>query len=147
MPEEKPAETPESGGLGQLLLDLADKASGKAEGSKGSSLPAYIVFTGLVVICFAIVGFLAMRAKRRAAQLEYELRQKVEAQKRLEEVARLEENEAKRTVATKLVHEAIEQVEGLKKELAAHEAASAERVKALAQATSWDDLVVVDKRK
>lgn len=130
-----------------MLLDLAGKAAGKVEGSNGSSLPVYIIFTALAVLCFALVGFLAVRAKRKTAQLEYELRKKEEEQKRLAEQVKLEESEIRREVATKLSHELIEDINGLKKEIAASEASSLERAKALAQATSWDDLVVVDKRK
>lgn len=142
-----PDQATESGGLEQTLLNLADKASGRAEGSKGSSFPAYIVFSILAVICFSVLGFLAVRAKRRVAQLEYEIRQKNEEQKRMEEKAKLEADRDKRNAAILLAHDLAEGIDGLKKELAAHEASSAARAKALAKATSWDDLVIVDKRK
>jgi hypothetical protein len=137
----------ESGGLEKLLLDLADKAAGKAEDSKGSSLPIYVIFAGLAVVCFAILGFLAVRAKRKAAQLEYELRLKVEEQKRAVEQVLLEQDVAKRNEAAGKAQELVVDVERLKKEVAANEAAAAARTKALAQATSWNDLVIIDKRK
>lgn len=145
MPED-PKE-PESGGLEKLLLDLADKAAGKAEDSKGSSLPVYLIFAGLAVVCFAILGFLAVRAKRKAAQLEYELRLKAEEQKRAVEQALLEQDAARRDEAVKQAHELAEDVERLKKEVAANEEAAAARTRALALATSWNDLVIIDKRK
>jgi len=142
-----PAAEPESGGPEKLLLDLADKAAGKAEDSKGSSFPVYIIFTCLAVVCFAVVGFLAIRARRRAAQLEYELRVKIEEQKRAVEQVLLEQNATKRDVAAKQAHELTEDVERLKKEVSANEEASSKRAKTLAEATSWGDLVVIDKRK
>jgi uncharacterized protein HemX len=146
MPEETPQQE-NTGGATQLLLDLADKAAGKAEDSKGSSVFAFVLFAGLAALCFAVVGWMAVSAKRRAAQLEYELRLKEEEQKRVAEQAKLAQNEADRTKAQAQVHELIESIEGLKKEVAGNEAAALKRVQALAQATTWDDLVVVDKRK
>lgn len=137
----------ESGGLEQLLLDLVDKAAGKAEDSKGSSLPIYLIITAAVVICFAIVGWMAVRAKRRAAQLEYELRKKEEEQKRAVEQAQLTQNADERVLAEAKIDCLIEDIEKLKGELELNEAAASERAKALAQAASWDDLVIVDKRK
>ena len=145
MPEDK--KELENGGLEQLLLDLVDKAVGKGEASKGSSLPVYVIITGLVVILFAVVGFMAVRAKRRAAQLEYELRKKEEEQKRLAEQAQLEQDATKRAAAEDEIDTLTVDIQGLKEKLEANELAAQERAKALAQATSWDDLVIVDKRK
>ena len=145
MPDDK--KELESGGFEQLLLDLVDKAAGKTEGSKGSSLPVYLIITGLVVICFAIVGFVAVRAKRRAAQLEYELRKKQEEQKRAAEQVKLDADATKRAEAEKSVASLETYIQGLKEELKATEDASVARTKALAAATSWDDLVIVDRRK
>lgn len=146
MPDQAPQQE-NKGGATQLLLDLADKAAGKAEDSKGSSAFLFVVLAGLAAICFAIVGFMAVSAKRRAAQLEYELRKKEEEQKRVAEEAKLAQNDADRNTAQAKVHELIEGIAGLKKEVEANEAAAFQRTKALAQATTWDDLVVVDKRK
>lgn len=131
----------------QLLLDLADKAAGKAADSKGSSVFAFVLFAALAALCFAIVGLSAVAAKRRAAQLEYDLRLKEEEQKRLEEAVKLANSQVNRDTATALVHETIERIDGLKKEVEANEAAAVVRTKALVQATTWDDLVVIDKRK
>lgn len=144
MPEDK--KELESGGLEQLLLDLVDKAAGKAEDSKGSSLPLYLIVTAVVVICFAIVGWMAVRAKRRAAQLEYDLRKKEEEQKRAVEQAQLAQNADERALAEAKVDGLTEDIQRLKGELELNEVAAAERAKTLAQAASWDDLVVVDKR-
>jgi hypothetical protein len=137
----------ESGGVEQLLLDLVGKAAGKGGDSKGSSLPVYVIITGFVCILFAIVGFLAVRAKRRAAQLEYELRKKEEEQKRLVEHAKLEQNAETRAEAESKIDELTVGIGELKEQLEVVGNAAAERTKALAQATSWDDLVIVDKRK
>lgn len=131
----------------QLLLDLADKAAGKAADSKGSSVFAFVLFAALAAICFAIVGLSAVAAKRRAAQLEYELRKKEEEQKRALEQVKLETNQVKRDDAMLLAHNLIEEIDGLTKQVEANEAEAVARTKALAQATTWDDLVVVDKRK
>ena len=90
---------------------------------------------------------MAVRAKRRAAQLEYELRKKEEEQKRLAEQAQLEQDATKRAAAEDEIDTLTVDIQGLKEKLEANELAAQERAKALAQATSWDDLVIVDKRK
>jgi len=136
----------ESGGLEQLLLDLVNKAAGKAEDSKGSSLPVYLIVTAAVVICFAILGIVAVSARRRAAQLEYELRMKEEEQKRLVEQAKLEQDASRRAEAESSIDSLTEDVQRLKGDLELNEAAAVDRAKALAKAASWDDLVIVDKR-
>lgn len=136
----------ESGGIEQLLLNLVDKAAGKGGDSKGASFPVYVVLTGVVCLLFALVGFMAVRAKRRAAQLEYDLRKKDEEQKRLAEQLLLEQNDTKRAEAEDQVTKLTDDIQGLKKELEVVGSAAADRSKALAQAASWDDLVLVDKR-
>jgi uncharacterized protein HemX len=140
--------TPQAEGTSstQLLLNLADKAAGKAEDSKGSSVFAFVLFAALAAVCFAMVGWMAVSARRRAAQLEYELRAKAEEQKRLEEQSKLLQNDAARAEAQTKIHNLIESIDGLKKGIADNEAEAVARVKALASASSWNDLVVVDKR-
>lgn len=142
-------EPKESGGLGQLLVDLSNKAAGKAEESKTSASPiwVYFIFIGLVVIAFAIMGWLVVRARRQAAQLSYELRKKEEEQKRLVEEAKKEQNETTRKEAESQIAALTTDIEGLKKKLLESEAAAADRAKALTQATNWNDITVVDMRK
>jgi hypothetical protein len=57
---------PGSSKLLNSLLELSNKASGKSEdASSGSSFPVYIILTGLVMLGFAIMGWLAVRARDR----------------------------------------------------------------------------------
>ena len=136
----------ESGGFEQLLLELADKAARKVEDSKGSSFPVYLILTGLVMLGFAISGWLAVRARRRAAQLEYELRKKKEEQLEAAERAALIISSDARASAESKVKVITSEIQQLQLKITENESKAADRAKALAQATSWSDLVIVDKR-
>ena len=145
MPDVTP-QPEEPGGLQQLMTSLADKAAGKAEDSKGSSVLTFVVFATLTAICFAILGWIAVSDKRKAAQLEYELRLKEDEQKRIAEQVKLTQNEAIRTAAQNQIQVLTKSVEELKKSVADNEDASVNRAKSLAQAATWTDLQVVDLR-
>lgn len=136
----------ESGGFEQLLLELADKAARRVEDSKGSSFPVYIILTGLVMFGFAIMGWLAVRARRRSAQLEYELRKKKEEQEQAAERAALVINADMRSSAESRVQVLSSEVRQLQLKIDENRNKAADRAKALAQASSWADLVIVDKR-
>lgn len=149
MPPDNKQEQTESGGLGQFLVDLSNKAAGKVEETKptsASSFPVYLILIGIVVIAFAVMGWLIVRARRQAAQLSYELRKKEEEQKRLVEDAKKVQNETARQEAESKIATLNASIEELKKKLSESEAAAAERAKALTQATTWNDITVVDKR-
>jgi len=134
-----------------LLVDLVKVATEKkkdSEGSSGSSsLVVYLIVTALAVIGFSILGWLLVRARREAARLAYELRKKEEEQKRAAEDHKLAQNAADRNEAHKKVKALEEEILGLKKKLEEQKAAQAERTKELEAITSWDDLVIVDKRE
>jgi hypothetical protein len=137
----------ESGGFEQALLALVDKAAGKAEDSKGSSFPVYLILTGLVMLGFAISGWLAVRARRRSAQLEYELRKKHEEQLEAVERATLIISADMRSSAESKVQVLSSEIRQLQLKITENSSKSADRAVMLAQATSWSDLVIVDKRK
>lgn len=145
MPKAPEDQKAESGGIGSLLLDLADKAAkntGK-EDQKGSSFPVYIIMASIVVIGFAIMGWLAVRAKRKAAQLEYKLRLQEEEHKRAAEALKTTQDAATRAEAESKVSSLSGSIKDLKEKLASNEAESKERARVLATASGWDDLVVV----
>jgi uncharacterized protein HemX len=138
---------PGSSKLLNSLLELSNKASGKSEdASSGSSFPVYIILTGLVMLGFAIMGWLAVRAKRQAAQLEYELRKKEEELARSREQVKLDQDAEIRKTAEGKVAGLTSSIQELKEKLQVIEVDAADRARALAKATSWNDLVVTGGR-
>ena len=127
-----------------LLVALVQQATTtKKEGtsSRGSSnIVVYLLVLGAVVIGFSIMGWLLVRAKRRAAELAYELRKKEEEQKRVAEDHKLAKNNAARDAVHKQVHQLEGQIQELKEKLGVQRELAATRAKAVADATSWEDL-------
>jgi uncharacterized protein HemX len=146
LPDEQLAE---SSGLGSLLLALANKAARAAEeeGPKGSSFPTYLLLAGLVVLGFAIMGWMAVRASRKAAQLEYKLRLQEEDKKRAQEAATLNKNAVRREDAEVVAQNLEASIQALQGELAAIKDEAAERARVLASAASWGDISVVSATK
>lgn len=131
----------------QQLLVLMDKASGKVEDSKGSSLPVYIVLVGIIVILFAVMGLLIVHSRRKAARLAYKLRQKEEELVRKSEDAKLKQHASDREKAKRRAAQLEAEIEELKEKLKASKELAAKRAETLSQAADWDDLLVVDKRQ
>ena len=140
MPEEQ-QEKPQS----DVLMGLIDKVAGKEE-SKHSSLPVATVIAGVVILIFAIMGFMLMRARRKAAKLASELRLKEEEQKQNLEDRKKADNAIERNRAHKKIHKVAAEILEIKTKLQDLAKANEGRRKALAEVTDWDDLVVVDKR-
>lgn len=127
------------------LVAIVDRVVGTKVGSSsssggGSSIVVYVVLIGVAVLGFAIVGWLLVRSRRRAAQLAYELRKKEEEQKRVAEDHKLAKNAKARSVAHKKVKQLEAGIQGLKKKLEDQKKRQAIRAKALEDATSWKDL-------
>jgi len=139
----------EPGGLEKVLLSLADKAAKKTaeEGSKGSSFVVYIVITAVISIGFALLGWRAVMAKRKSAQLEYELRVQEEEKARLAEDAELAKNKVDRESAMKAVSSLSVDIANIKDRLAANEAEMKERARLLAKVAGWKELTVVNGRR
>jgi len=128
------------------LVVLVDKVVGtktessSSSGGGSSSIVVYILLIGVAVIGISIVGWLLVRARRRAAQLAYELRKKEEEQKRAAEEHKLAENAKARNDAHKKVKKLDGDIQKLKKKLVTEKALQETRAKALQDATSWKDL-------
>lgn len=136
----------ESASSGHLLLDLVDKASGNVEGSKGSSLPVFIILISVVVLAFAIMGWVIVQARRKAARLASQLRKKEEELVRITEDCQLREQAEARADAERRAATLQAEIKELKEKLEDSRAAAADQAKMLSQATGWNDLEVVDKR-
>jgi len=148
MPDEKVKE--EKAEKPNLLVDLVKAATEKKEssGSKsGSSFVVYLIIVGVAVLGFSIMGLLLVSARRKAAKLAYELRKKEEEQKRAAEDHKLAKSGEERNAAHKKVKALEGDIQGLKEELQSTQEVAKKRRTAIEQATSWDDLVVVDKRE
>jgi hypothetical protein len=141
--------TNESEGLEKVLLSLADKAAKKTtkEGSKGSSFVVYIILTAVISLGFALLGWKAVRAKRKSAQLEYELRVQEEEKIRLAEDAKLSKNATDRDAAIKTVGSLSIDIAGIKDKLETNEAKAKERAILLAKVAGWEELTVVNGKK
>jgi len=133
-----------------LLVNLVKTATERkdSEGSSGSSsFVVYLIITAMAVIGFSILGWLLVRSRREAARLAYELRKKEEEQKRAAEEHKLAKNGTERNEAHKKVKKLEGEIQELKKKLDAQKVAHDDRVKSLEEITTWDDLVVVDRRE
>lgn len=144
-PQKPPAEAPEEKARDDgphPLVALVNQATTSKEGSTGggSNLVVYLIVVGIAVLGFAIMGWLLVRAKRKAAALAYELRKKEEEQKRAAEEHKLAQNNVERDAAHKKVHKLEGEIQGLKKGLEAQRELTAKRAQAVADATSWEDL-------
>lgn len=150
MPDEAQVEETEKS---HLLVDLVKAAterkgsSGDGAPSSGSSLVVYLILAGIAVLGFSIMGFLLVRARRKAAKLAYELRKKEEEQKQAVENAQLEKNAEKREASNEKARKLQGEIDGLKKNLEDQKVVAASRAQALSDATTWDDLVIVDKKE
>jgi len=129
-----------------VLVDLVRVATEQEKSERGRPAPpsstfsAYVIFVGVAALGFAIMGFLLVRARRKAAKLAYELRKNTEERCRVLEDLHLSESLEKREAAQERSQQLEEEIEGLKKEIKRHKAAANERVKAVMEAASWEDL-------
>lgn len=129
----------EPAGGGHPLAGLVKKAAEREEGQT-SSLATYLVLIGLVVAGFAVMGFLVARARRRAAKMAFKLRKAKEEQRRALEESRLSDNAERREAAHYEACHLYEEIDKLKKEIQRNKNVTAERVKAIQEATSWKEL-------
>lgn len=134
------------GGLGQGLVNLTETAAGKS-GAKGIAFPVYLILAAIIALGIAILGFLLVRARRKAAILEFQLKEKEEEIKDLVDRQKLEQNEQVRKDAEGQVIVLTAGVAELKKAVAASEDEAVKRTEVFAKLVSWNDVVVVDKRK
>jgi len=148
MPDEEKVKEAEKPHLLVDLVKAATERKGSSEGGSpsGSSFVVYLILIGIAVLGFSIMGFLLVRSRREAAKLAYELRKKEEEQKQAAEDHKLAENGQKRNEAHKKVKALQNDIDELKKKLEEQTALANARSKAISDATSWDDLVVVDRR-
>lgn len=145
--KDQPEEQVSPSDLLSSLIDKATSAGGEGATKSGSSMPVYIIIAGIAVLIISITGFMLVRARRKVARLASELRLKEEEKVRLVENAKLTLSKSNRTrIKAQIVEKQLEikRIERGMKELAE---ANAVRKASLAKLTSWDDLVIVDRRE
>jgi len=127
-----------------LVQSIMDKISGQA-GNK-ASWPVMLFLLGLLVLVFSILGIKLALARRQAAELAAKLRKAEEVAKQEQEKVQLANNALDRETAQLAADAAQLQVEDLHQLLEAQRLAHEEKVREIKGVTSWDNLVIVDKR-
>ncbi len=112
----------------------------------GSSLVTYLVLIGVAVLGFSIMGWMLVRARRKAALLAARLRLLEEEKIQAEEDAKLADNEERRLIASVRINAATDEIRELKEHLEGLVEENLVRSGTLVAITDWDDLVVIDKR-
>jgi len=133
-------------GLSQQVMKLTQQAAGNVE-QKGSMWPLYVIITAVIVIGLAIMGWLMVSARRKAAELAYELRKKEEEQKEAAENHTLQTDQDVRDAAQARIKDLGDDIAQLKKELKDREDEAVARAATFAKIASWDDIIIVDKRQ
>jgi len=128
------------------LQKILDSVSGSSEGGSPSSWPVTVFFLSLFVIILAVLGIKMALTKRAAAETARKLRKQLEDERQARENAKLAENDEARREAQEVIADAVARVAGLKQEMAVRQVAHEEYVKELQSISSWDDIVVVDRR-
>lgn len=128
------------------FVQAATERRGDSGDKGGSSLVTYLVLAGMAVLGFSIMGWMLVRARRKAALMAARLRLLEEEKIRAEEDAKLADNEESRFVASVRINAATDEIKELKDHLEGLVEQNRIRSEALASITDWDSLVVVDKR-
>lgn len=126
-----------------LINSLMDRIASK-EG--GASMPVTLVLVGILVIVVSVMGIRLAFAKRKAAELAVKLSRAEEEKARAQENEKLAENSTARQSAREEVAALNVEIGCLKNKMAIRHHGHEEDVKKLRSITSWDDLVVEDKR-
>jgi uncharacterized protein HemX len=113
---------------------------GKTDRKGSSSLVVYLVVTGAVMAGFAFLGWMLVRARRKAARLSFELRKKKEEQKRVVEEYLFSEGKVGSEEAKARVRALEGEIKELKEKLEVQKEIGAEKARAIEEATSWKDL-------
>jgi uncharacterized protein HemX len=140
MPDES-KETPKENPLSGMITKVAGK-----EDTERSSFPVAFVIAAIAALGFAVMGFLLMRARRKAAILASKLRKAEEAKVQAVENRKLAKNKEDRKKASETALLLGKEINKLEDELKALDESSTERRESLAELTKWDDFVVVDRR-
>jgi uncharacterized protein HemX len=117
--------------------DAASKPKGK------NSFPIALICAGIVAIIVAILGFMAVMARRKAALLQHELNIREEDHKRSLEKLALEHGAAEREKLVRDTFTLKKRVETLRTERESLEARRVDYEKALQPITSWDEIAVI----
>ena len=121
------------------LSGLLEKVTGKEE---RQSSPMAFILAAIAAIGLAVVGFLLMRARRKAAILAQKLRITEEGLVQVQEARKLAENNTEREVASTIAFTLEGEIQELQEALRSLEDANLSRRKAIAGLSDWDDLVV-----
>lgn len=147
MPEQKQTKEEEAGPVDLLtkLIDKATTAGGEGSQMSSSSTPVYLIIAGIVMLGFSIMGFMLVRARRKAAKLASDLRKAEEDKVRYEEDSKLADNSTYRLEAANRAAMSMIRINSLKKELDELEKDRDKRAQSLKKVTNWDDLIVIKK--
>ncbi len=136
----------ENGQGEKLLSALMGAITGTGEGQKPSSFPVTMVLIGFVVLVISVFGIRMALAKRRAAQLTAKIRKIEEEKEQAKEKEKLAENSTARQAAREEVSALGKEILKLKARIAKRHVDHEKDVEELKSVTSWDDILIVDRR-
>lgn len=120
---------------------------GKLSSTQSRALVPTLFIIGALVLAVAGLLVKLVFMRRRAAKLQSQVRMAEEKRKQALEDEQLARNARERQVSRNIIAEAEEELEDLEEEMEARRAAHKELVDGLQAVSTWDDLVVVDKRE
>lgn len=128
---------------------LLDSLMAKITGARGNG-STFMVTVFLVLAAMLIIAIMAARlamAKRKAVATMVKLRQAEDAVEAAKNAQKLADNEHERAQAGLRLEAAASEVKDLQKAIASAQADHAVVLNDLGTITSWDDIVVSDKRQ